>query len=102
MRDFQHRNVTEQLQNEGVAFTYIFTPFCGTCHLARRILETVEKTMKDEVFFQMNASLHPEFMQEYKVKSVPCLLITDKAEQIETVYAFHSVPHMYEKVQQYW
>ncbi|WP_173915728.1 thioredoxin family protein [Halobacillus sp. Marseille-Q1614] len=101
MREFQNREVTEQLKTKGLAFTYIYTPFCGTCHLARKMLETIETTIKDEVFLEMNASLYPEFMQEYQVKSVPCLLITNQAEVIEKVYAFHSVPHMYEKVQQY-
>ncbi|MCP3028242.1 thioredoxin family protein [Halobacillus sp. A5] len=87
--------------NKDLALIYIYTPFCGTCHLARTILETVEHTLERTVFFEMNASLHPKFMQTYKIESVPCLLITKRGEIVEKVYAFHSVSYMYEKTREY-
>ncbi|MBN8235489.1 thioredoxin family protein [Halobacillus kuroshimensis] len=78
--------------------TFIHSPFCGTCHLARKMLVTLEEMYKKPLFSEMNASLHPALMEQYRVESVPCLLITHKGEVLEKVYAFQSVPHMYEKI----
>ncbi|SHG41645.1 thioredoxin family protein [Ornithinibacillus halophilus] len=74
---------------------YIHTPFCGTCHVARGMLQQIEDTHKEEIFYEMNASLYPEFMQEHKIESVPCLLVKNKDEIKEKVYAFQSIPNIY-------
>jgi hypothetical protein len=62
------------------------------------MLTTLEAVFDREVFKEMNASLHPELMQYYKIKSVPCLLVTRDGEVEEKIYAFQSVSYMYEKV----
>ncbi|MFG6148138.1 thioredoxin family protein [Halobacillus sp. B23F22_1] len=90
-----------RIKEHELALIYIYTPFCGTCHLARTFLETVEHTFGRSIFHEMNASLYPEFMQEYQIKSVPCLLITKHGYTLEKTYAFHSVSHMYEKTKEY-
>ncbi|RYG74470.1 thioredoxin [Lentibacillus lipolyticus] len=74
---------------------YIYTPFCGTCALARSMLEKIESVHQETIFYEMNASLHPQFMQDYQIESVPCLLIKDNNEIKEKVYAFHSIPNLY-------
>ncbi|GGF32402.1 thioredoxin-like protein YusE [Halobacillus andaensis] len=89
------------INDHELALIYIYTPFCGTCRLARTFLEAVEHTIGRSVFYELNASLHPEFMQEYQIKSVPCLLITKYGQTLEKTYAFHSVSHMYEKTKEY-
>ncbi|WP_431804360.1 thioredoxin family protein [Halobacillus andaensis] len=100
MQVIERSEIVEVAQKE-LALTYIYTPFCGTCHLARTILETIEHAFGRTVYYEMNASLHPGFMQSYQIESVPCLLVTKNGEIIEKVYAFHSVSHMYEKTKEY-
>lgn len=75
---------------------FIHTPFCGTCHVARSFLDKIEQTHKQEIFFEMNASLYPEFMQKYKIQSVPCLLIKSDNEIKEKIYTFYSIPNIYQ------
>lgn len=77
---------------------FIHTPFCGTCHLARKMLETTEIMKKDCVFYEMNASLFPSFMQENKIHSVPCLLLIKDGEIADRVYAFESVTNIYNRI----
>ncbi|QSS99452.1 thioredoxin family protein [Pontibacillus sp. ALD_SL1] len=84
-----------------VDFIFIHSPFCGTCHLARKMLETLEETLKGTDFRELNAAIHPDFMSYYEVESVPCLLIVKKGMILEKIYAFQSVPYLYEKVNQY-
>ena len=80
---------------------YIYTPFCGTCHVARSFLEKIETTHQKDVFYEMNASLFPEFMQRQKIESVPCLLIKDQNKIKEKIYTFYSVSNIYHYVYTY-
>lgn len=90
------RQITEEiLNNNQDLLLYIHTPFCGTCHIARSFLEEIEKTHQQDIFNEMNASLHPEFMQEYQIESVPCLFIKQHGEIQEKVYTFHSIANIY-------
>ncbi|WP_342005072.1 thioredoxin family protein [Terribacillus halophilus] len=76
---------------------FVHTPFCGTCQLAEKMLLTVESVMGQEYYHKLNASLFPDFMQEYQIESVPCLLILKQGKVQEKIYAFHSVQHMLAK-----
>src|SRR5690625_1953553 len=92
--DFVKEITTEQLGKEDYIL-YIHTPFCGTYHMARTILSQIETVHQKDLFYEMNASLHPEFMQEIEIESVPCLLIKKENKIKEKVYVFHSVPNIY-------
>ncbi|RDW18681.1 thioredoxin [Oceanobacillus arenosus] len=91
---------TKQLVQENYLL-YIYTPFCGTCSVARSMLEKIESIHKQDIFYEMNASLHPEFMQELKIESVPCLLIKEGNEIKEKVYAFQSIANIYSLLLEY-
>lgn len=95
------RKITnEQLEKEHYLL-YVHTPFCGTCQLARSMLSKIETVHKENIFYEMNASLHPEFMQDNQIESVPCLLIKESNEVKEKVYAFKSIPHIYTFLMKY-
>ncbi|PAV28668.1 thiol reductase thioredoxin [Virgibacillus profundi] len=90
----------EQIDNENYLL-YIYTPFCGTCHLARAMLTKIESVHNENIFYEMNASLHPEFMQKHQIESVPCLLIKNGNDIKEKVYAFKSIPNIYTYLMEY-
>lgn len=87
--------ITNEILNNDSYLLYIHTPFCGTCHLAKSILDQIESAHQQDVFYEMNASLFPSFMQEQKIESVPCLLIKKDGDIKEKIYVFHSVPNIY-------
>lgn len=91
----------ELLEEKNDYLLFIHTPFCGTCHVARSFLEKIEKTHQQDIFYEMNASLHPDFMQKYKVESVPCLFIMKENEVKEKVYTFYSISNIYHYVWTY-
>ncbi|ARI76665.1 thioredoxin family protein [Halobacillus mangrovi] len=101
MEELEQKTIEATLQDEALALIFVHSPFCGTCHLARQMLTTIEATFGQEIFWEFNASLHPDLMKKYQIESVPCLLVTEKSRLIEKVYAFHSVTNMYEKVSNY-
>lgn len=86
--------VTEDVLKKDAYLLYIHTPFCGTCHLARAILEDIERTFKKNVFYEMNASLHTDYMMQHKVESVPTLLIKSQGEVKRKIYTFYSRPNI--------
>ncbi len=90
----------EQLEQKHYLL-YIYTPFCGTCALAKSMLDKIESVHKQDIFYSMNASLHPEFMQDNEIESVPCLLIKDGNEIKEKVYAFKSIANIYSYLMDY-
>jgi len=91
----------EQLEKQDQYFLYIHTPFCGTCHLARSFLEKIEATHQRTIFYEMNASFYPDFMQAYKIESVPCLLIKNENKIQEKIYTFYSIPNIYQYLWKY-
>lgn len=96
------QEITEQQLEEKVDyFLFIHTPFCGTCHIARSFLEVIEKTHQEKIFYELNASLYPNFMQKYQVESVPCLLIKRENEIKEKVYTFYSIANIYHYLLEY-
>ena len=89
------QEITDDLLDKESYLLYIHTPFCGTCHVARAMLAKIEQIHKQDIFYEMNASLFPEFMQEMKIESVPCLLIKKDHDVKEKIYAFKSVANIY-------
>lgn len=64
-------------------------------------LEKIEKTHQKTIFYEMNASLYPKFMQKYQIESVPCLLIQSNDEIKEKIYTFYSIPNIYQYLYTY-
>lgn len=93
--------ITEKQLQEPAYFIFIHTPFCGTCNLARGMLTKMESVHRKNIFYEMNASFFPKFMQEAKVESVPCLFIKQDGVVKEKVYTFHSIPNIYHYLLKY-
>ncbi|SET34949.1 Thioredoxin [Oceanobacillus limi] len=95
------QNINEKILEKDSVMIFIHTPFCGTCHVARNILRQIEAVHKDDLFYDMNASLYPSFMQENQIESVPCLFIKQNGRIEEKIYAFQSVPNIYSYIMKY-
>lgn len=91
----------EQLTNKDSYLLYIYSPFCGTCHVARQFLETIENTLRQQIFYEMNAMYEEDFMQQFKVRSVPCLFIYKDGEVKEQIYTFYSIQNIYSYLLEY-
>lgn len=87
--------ITNEILNSRNFLLYIHTLFCGTCHLAKSMLDQIESAHGKTIFYEMNASLFPESMRAWEIESVPCLLIKIDGKIQEKVYVFHSIPNIY-------
>ena len=98
MKEWEIRNWEEKIENNQVAAFYLYTPMCGTCAVASKMLDVIENLLPDLPIGKANINFHQQFALEHQIESVPCLLIYRKFENVEKVYAFQSVPFLYEKL----
>ncbi|WP_226580268.1 thioredoxin family protein [Halobacillus litoralis] len=101
MQEFANNEASLKIESDQMSLVFVHSPFCGTCHLARKMLSTLEALFDKGIFYEMNASLHPDLMERYKIKSVPCLLVAKNGEILEKIYAFQSVPYLHERIVNY-
>lgn len=76
---------------------YFYTPLCGTCQVASKMLRVAAEIVHIEMGM-MNLNFHPELGINMEIESVPCLLLIKDGTIKEKIYAFHSVPFLLEKI----
>ncbi|MEH7178990.1 thioredoxin family protein [Neobacillus vireti] len=101
MNDWNLDEVSSFINHHSSGLIYFYTPLCGTCQVASRMLQVIEK-MVDVNIGKMNLNYYPELAEKFEIESVPCLLFIKDGELVEIIYAFHSVPFIYEKIKQYF
>jgi thioredoxin 1 len=82
---------------EKVAF-YLYTPMCGTCAVASKMMEVIVQLLPDLQVGKANINFLGSLPIDYQVESVPCLLIAEHGKVIQKIYAFQSVPYLYEQL----
>ncbi|ETI66093.1 thioredoxin family protein [Neobacillus vireti] len=100
MNEWNRNNLAGFLDDQESGLLYFYTPLCGTCQVASRMLVVLEELVKVNMG-KMNLNFYPDIAANFGIESVPCLLIVQKGKVKETIYAFHSVPYLLEKTKQY-
>jgi thioredoxin-like negative regulator of GroEL len=99
MDDWNLDEISSFSNNHSSGLIYFYTPLCGTCQVASKMLQIIEN-MVDVEIAKMNLNYYPELAEKFQIESVPCLLFIKDGELVEMIYAFHSVPFLYEKIKQ--
>jgi thioredoxin-like negative regulator of GroEL len=97
MTDWNLDEVSSFLKNHSSGLIYFYTPLCGTCQVASRMLQVIENMVEVKIG-KVNLNFYPELAKQFEVESVPCLLFIKDGDVIDQIYAFQSVPFLYEKV----
>jgi thioredoxin-like negative regulator of GroEL len=74
---------------------FLYTPLCGTCKAAGRMLDVIANLPSGIEVERLNINFAPRLAQMYKVESVPCLLMIEDGQPPRKLYAFESVQHVY-------
>lgn len=98
MEEWTHKEWLKEKNTKPVAAFYLYTPMCGTCQVASKMLDVVEELLPDMPMGKANLNFVQEIAELYQVESVPCLLVTKNGELTEKIYAFQSVPYLYGKL----
>ncbi|KAB7666507.1 thioredoxin family protein [Bacillus sp. B1-b2] len=94
MMEWKLEQWREEVEKAESVFLYLYTPLCGTCMVASKML-TIITAMKPELKFgKMDMNYAKDLARQYQIESVPCLLVINNKEVKEKVYRFESVPHL--------
>ncbi|WP_100407264.1 thioredoxin family protein [Bacillus solitudinis] len=88
-------------KREALTVLFVYSPLCGTCRLAGNMLEVIEASYPSLPIYKLNINHAPSFAQDWRIKSVPCLLVFQKGLGVERRYAFHSIGHLHEMMKPY-
>jgi thioredoxin-like negative regulator of GroEL len=88
----------ERAQKEVLFF---HTPFCGTCQLAEKMLNLIEAIPEFTTLpiYSCRVQEWQEVVQDWKIHSVPALVILSNGQVQQIIYAFQSVSYLYEQLQ---
>lgn len=100
MNEWNRTDLTAFLDGAKTGLVYFYTPMCGTCQVASKMLQVIEQLVELEMG-KMNLNFYPDLATEFEIESVPCLLFVDAGKVRETLYAFQSVPFLLEKIKQH-
>jgi thiol-disulfide isomerase/thioredoxin len=99
MIEWEEKQLT--IQREGLMVLYLYTPMCGTCQVAKRMLSVVDELVPSIHIYSVNLNYFPNEAKELGIESVPCLLIYENGQEKEKIYAFQSVGFLLEKIKKY-
>ena len=85
-------------QNANVTAYYLYTPLCGTCKIASKMMDVVENLLPNVEIGKANLNFVEHLADDQQIESVPCLLISENGQITEKIYAFHSVPYLYNRL----
>lgn len=82
-------------QRVGKSAIFFYTSMCGTCNLAEQMLEIVDVTGVPYKLYKININFAPKLREDWKISSVPCLVLLRNGQPVQFDYAMHSVVHLY-------
>lgn len=98
MEEWSQQELELNIKKEDTIFLYLYTPFCGTCQVAGKMLEIVSAMLPELTLGKCNLNYLPQLALKWEIESVPCLVILNNGGIAEKVYAFQSVPFLYDKI----
>jgi thioredoxin 1 len=101
MKELSNEEIYNIIKQEETCALYLYTPLCGTCQVAGKILRIVEELLPNLELFKADLNYFPKLAEQFLIESVPCLLLFQNGECREKIYAFQSVPYIYEKLKNF-
>jgi thioredoxin-like negative regulator of GroEL len=80
-------------------FVLVYTPLCGTCKLALRMLDIVEAADPTLRIERRDLNIAPELAQRWRIRSVPALVHVLNGGASDILYRLESVDRMYRWLQ---
>jgi thiol-disulfide isomerase/thioredoxin len=84
-----------KFNKEAVAI-FFYTPFCGTCKLATKMIDITLEALPAVNIYKCNVNSVPQIISKWEITSVPCIVILNKGDVIKRVYAINSVAKLYD------
>lgn len=94
IREIPERELTECLPI-GAAAVLFFTPLCGTCKLAEKMLGIAQAAGVGMPISKLNINYAPRLREAWRIASVPCLVLLRNGQPVDRTYAVQGVDYLY-------
>ncbi|AEV95693.1 thioredoxin [Pediococcus claussenii] len=80
----------EEATKSGLTLVDFWAPWCGPCKMMEPVLENLEQKYGDQIHFgKLNVDHHAETAKEFKVMSIPALVLFKDGKAIEKVTGYY-------------
>ncbi|WP_226678822.1 thioredoxin family protein [Mesobacillus jeotgali] len=100
MEEWTKEEIENFLEEKRTGYLYFYTPMCGTCQVASKMLTVIEQLLPDVSSGKADLNYLPEMAERFEIESVPCLIVLREGKEQEKIYAFQSVPYLFEKLKE--
>ncbi|WNQ09115.1 thioredoxin family protein [Paenibacillus aurantius] len=101
MKEWTPKELEQALWRREDAIVFFYTPLCGTCKLAERMLGIVEVMLDRLPLSKANVNFLPERAAQWEITSIPCLVVLKEGKPVHKLYAMHSVDDLYRFLKPY-
>ncbi|MBA4536929.1 thioredoxin family protein [Bacillus aquiflavi] len=95
MEQWSKEEFSTRLAQGEKGILYLFTPLCGTCQVASKMLNVVNELIPNLPLGKADLNFLPDIAENNHIESVPCLLMFENNQIVNKLYAFHSVPYLH-------
>ena len=93
VKKINEEQFNSEAKNSGVAVVDFSATWCGPCRMLAPVMEAVSAEMDGKVsFYSVDVDECPELAGEYRVQSVPCLVMMKKGEFVSQSIGFKPQP----------
>ncbi|WP_442604079.1 thioredoxin family protein [Paenibacillus sp. KN14-4R] len=95
MRELALTEIQRKLTTESDVFAlFLYSPLCGTCHVAHRMLDVVLMMEPELPLFKSNINLIPQLCEEWQVTSIPSIVILENGNLVNKFNRMESVERL--------
>lgn len=102
MKEIKEAELLETIERAGEPLVvFLYTPLCGTCKAARRMIEVAEHMLPSQLqIVAANVNMMPNIVSKYRISSVPALFILsgDRKVDPDVYYSMVSVERVLEYI----
>lgn len=90
MLEFKDSNFHEKIKNsDQVVVVDFWAPWCGPCRMLTPVMEEISENMSGKmVFGKVNVDENPVTANEFRVASIPTVLVFKNGEVVESMVGF--------------
>lgn len=89
VKELNEKDFTNEIK-EGKVLVDCFAEWCGPCKMLSPIIDEVSEEITDVKFYKLNVDDNQEISEQYKIMSIPTLLIFENGELKNTVVGLKS------------
>lgn len=81
-------------KKQSIRIYFCYTPLCGTCKLAKKMLEHWSTNHSDTSIHAVNINVNRNLAMKWKIKSVPYVVVFVNGMKAHEFYKFQSIENI--------